>query len=50
MTFPQFVTLQDQLVGFLWPAIELWLILFVAGGFLLALYHAMTQIVRAKFL
>jgi hypothetical protein len=50
MTYNEFLLLQEYLVAALWPLIELWMVLFVAGGFLLALYHAMSMIVRTRIL
>lgn len=50
MTPEQFLALQTYLVTALWPLITLWMVLFVAGGFLLALYHAMDKIVRERLL
>jgi len=49
MTPDEFLLLQDYLVAALWPAILLWLVLFVAGGFMLALFHVVNDWVRERF-
>jgi len=50
MTPDQFLALQDYLVVMLWPALVLWMVLFSAGGILLALYEITTRIVRERML
>ena len=50
MNSAQFIALQDFILGFLWLPIEVWMVPFVAGGVLLALYEAMMRIVRERLL
>lgn len=50
MTFEQFALMQDYLIAYLWPPIVLWMVLFVAGGIMLALYHAFSRVVRERLL